>query len=90
MKLFGEDPEISRLLQRQVDGLEVQLAEAKHEMESYRAVNGALQKENQELKAACLKLKGELLRAPRDPFAGWPAELKKQIDYRALGMEEPE
>jgi hypothetical protein len=95
MKLFGEDPEISRLLRREVAALEIQMADAKHETESYRAVNEALTKENAELKKAMLEMKEQALRrenllSPKDPFASWPPELRAQIDYKALGLEEPE
>ena len=97
MKLFGEDPKISRRLQRQVDAQEIQIAELKRERDSYKSVNESLYKstqaltqENTELKQVALKLKEQLLKAPRDPFEGWPAELRKQIDYKALGYEEPE
>lgn len=99
MRLFGEDPEISRKLQREVHARELELADARHERDSYKAVNenlhqtvNALRKENGELKEATLTMKDELIKIKKrhDPFAGWPADLKKQIDYQALGMEEPE
>ena len=86
MKLFGEDPKISRLLQRQVDAQEIQIAELKRERDSYKSVNESLYKstqaltqENTELKQVALKLKEQLLKAPRDRSRAGPPNFASRL-----------
>jgi len=95
MRIFGEDPEISKLLRKQIAYLEARVAGICEQLDTCRALKEALQKENAELKDAALRMKEELLKLktpppPRDPFANFPAALRAQIDYKALGLEEPE
>jgi uncharacterized protein (DUF3084 family) len=97
MKLFGADPKELDEVYRKLYKTEMDLGIVRHEYEAAQTENELLRsrletldKEYRELQDVSLKLKAELLKAPRDPFAGWPAELKKLIDYQALGMEEPE
>ena len=99
MRLFGEDPEVSRLLGRKVSALEIKLAELKRtnselkqtysELEQDRnylkSVNEILTKENGELKRAMISAKAKAA----DPFADWPENLRAQIDYARLGYKEP-
>lgn len=91
MKLFGEDPEISRQLRRELGGLQVDLGVARREIElaserekSLLSAIEGLKKENGDLKRAAMKNR------VRDPFADFPADLRAQIDYKALGYEEPD